>query len=189
MLRSGILITVVEGKGGRSIGQVEEGTPARACRTGAVLSCLKCENKAEEELVPVSPGEEECLGVAGKMRRRFGGRMPAGQMSEVRRVVGSVGSSAQCPSLAASCRLPTLAGLLCTLGAVLSVTGDLDAGALVAADGTTRRSAPGGVLAASGSGGRQEKARPWRWRVSGPPFRRGTALPFPPQPVRDPTMP
>jgi hypothetical protein len=84
MGRSGFLSTVVEGKGGRAIGQVEKGTPARACRTGAVLSCFKCEKKAERELVPVLPGETECLRVAGKMRRRFGGKMPGGRMSKVR---------------------------------------------------------------------------------------------------------
>ena len=61
MLWGGILIMAVEGKGGWTIGQVGKGTPVRACHTGAVLSCLKYENKDERELVPVLPGEAECL--------------------------------------------------------------------------------------------------------------------------------
>ena len=88
MERGGILLTVVEGKGGWSIGQVEKGTPVRACRTGPVLSCLQCENKDERELVPVLPGEPEGLRVAGKMRRRFGGKRSARWMPEVPRRQG-----------------------------------------------------------------------------------------------------
>jgi len=45
----------------------------------------------------VLPGEGECLRVAGKMRRRFGGKMPTGRVSEVWGPVGPVGLSAQTP--------------------------------------------------------------------------------------------
>src|SRR5436190_977283 len=89
MGRSGILLTVVEGKGGWAIEQVEKGTPARACRAGAVLSCWKCEMRAERELVGVVAGGAE--GLLGRGGGADGGHGAGGQAGEGGSPTGEVG--------------------------------------------------------------------------------------------------